>query len=517
MWETIFVDGVKYIVKKNIKINDVLLKIYIKSAKKAKKDMMHIYDIKIYFDQKLFKEKIQNLFIITKFHSLNEKDRQEIFVNTLINNGIVMFEAKDRYLNEEEIINYTKLFYKFIQNKVKIEIINNEYGFREYNKIQLDTIREEIEELKNDKRVLENIINEREYYKKEFTKAQQEYNRLLLEHEKLKKLVHKNEELDNLLQQSISIGITDKIKYDLELAFEWYSHEAYRNALNILKKYNDILKDNHIFNYFYANSLYKEKEYDKAIQIYETRIFTNGQLNKYTDKMKKYLYFYYGDSLLNTKRYAEAFQQFKNAKDIDENFIEAIFNMGLSKFNQSIIIRQDGFAFIEEYIREAKEYFYIVKNKKKYLEQCCFNLAIIERMLGNLNQAIEFFILSSNLLEDISLRIQCYTELIESYLLRNDDENAKRYIDKVERILEDANDFELSKVHKWHLCHYYQTRGTYYISIDYNKCLESYYMAYKIIPNEQTKENYEFHLNNRQSSDILEIGKYSIIRSAKIN
>lgn len=502
MGETIVIEGVKYILKKHKDKKMTLQYLYLRSIEKTLESLTK-KGIKVKFDKNLFKKTMQDLFIMLGYQGQTLDRRKELFVAYMQNREVLTFiKGSEVVTNIEDINFYLALIFTQMYRLIKEEITKEEIAYRDVTFNQLEAINNKMDIILGEKQQvndLKTVINIQEATIRDLVNKANIRENVFME----------SSGLDDLLEaNSIADEITHKLRDDLELAFEWYSKGGYSNALTILNKYKDILINNHIFNYAYANTLHFLGDYDTAIHNYRKIVENKKLLGKYSSDRLKKLYLFFGNSLYHKKEYWDAYNQYLMSYHYDNKFVDAIFNLGLTKFYISYLPEEE---FIVEYLHDSKIYFEKTIELEKGHAQAYYNIGIVNRILGEIDCAIENLLVASKLTKSTVFKIDCYNEIITCYLIDEDDKRASRYVEFIEKEIESV---KLTKESRLILAKYYQTKGVYYMSLDFDLSIQCYYEAFKVLPNENTENSYLFHRDNAHHF-IINTGKKSVIRSAK--
>ncbi len=316
------------------------------------------------------------------------------------------------------------------------------------------------------------------------------------ENRKIKRImIEDNIELKDFLLGKIEINISNNIKEELEEAFYYYRFKEYSKTYKIIEKYKKLFWNNHIFKYVYSNTIANINKMNEALDIYKDII--ENELDYYDDHQKKLIYFYCGDCYFDREEFIKAHEHYVEAYRLDKSFSNAVFKIGLTKYNLALINRNNScyFQLLEGAELCYKEYLRL----DKYTWEAYANLAGIQMMLGKINDMTNTSIKLTGFILPPNETINNFNRILLGNLLLENEDNVKKYIDKVENFL---SNIDVYKIDKQILSQYYRYKGYYYSNYSYEEAVKAFEKAYEIYPTNQ----------NKQSLDIQKSGDKHFIK-----
>ncbi|MGF7060385.1 SIR2 family protein [Brassicibacter mesophilus] len=351
-------------------------------------------------------------------------------------------------------------------------------------------------------------------YKVEFTKKQNIKDRRkyylykdmgLTTSRKTKRImIEDNITLKDFLLGVLKSSVTNETKEKLDKAFHYYTIKEYNKVYEIIQTYKDLYWENHIFKYVYTNTLANTNNKDEALSIYENIL--ESEMEYYNDSQKKLIHFYCGDCYFAKGDCIKAHEQYSESYKIDVKFANALFKLGEVKYKLALLnINSD--VFIQLLAGSElcfKEYIKL----DSYTWEAYANLAIIQYSLGKLADMVDTSIKLTGFILQPNLQVVNYNRILFGYLLLEDDESVKKYIDRFENII---CSLDLSRVHKNNIYLYYQYKGYYYSNYSYEEAVKAFEDAYGIYPTEENKRRLET-VREPGSTHYLEFGDKTIVR-----
>ncbi len=303
-----------------------------------------------------------------------------------------------------------------------------------------------------------------------------------------------------------SNDLSDSIMGELDSVFQNYNRGNYSVVFESLRKYKDLLWNNHIYRYVYANILCQQDNFEAAKEIYEQILKLD--ITKFRDCHKKIIYYFYGEYWSSIKDYKIAEHYYRKASDIDRNFYKALFNLGLVNWEKAI---------------ENNNEYNFFQTSANYFEECIKLEPTIWEAYDNLCSVYEYLGMPGNIISNslklrgfvlpVDVKIMNYIRLIKFYMQMSDDDNAKKMIDEVEAFIGEVliDDDTAPRISQ-----YYCIKGVYYSDISYEKSFESVKKSYEIWPTEETRKQYEIS-KDPATTYHLEYGDLYIVRGGLIS